>query len=173
MRQLRFPLLFAPLAGILLLQTGCQAYRLGSQLPSDIQSVYVPTVRNRTNEPLLENEVTQAILGEIQRDGSLSIQSEESADAILYVTITSYQINPFSFENDNRDRPDEYRLVLRASIEMVRADGQVLTKNGSIRGRDDFPLTNDLTTAKRNGLPGAAEDLARYVVSAITEAWPE
>jgi hypothetical protein len=157
-----------------LLLSGCQGYKLGSQLPEDIASVYVPTIRNQTNEPLLENEITQAILNELQRDGSLSIQSEEAADAILYVTLTDYRIEALSFGNDNRALPDEYRLVLQARVEMVRRDnGKILARNSSVRGRDSFPLNGDLTTAKRNGLPGAAEDLARYVVSAITEAWPD
>jgi outer membrane lipopolysaccharide assembly protein LptE/RlpB len=173
MRHLQF-LLLLPLLGSLLLQTGCQNYQLGSQLPPDIKSVYVPTVRNQTDEPLLENEVTQAILNELQRDGSLSIESEETADAILYVNITSYEIKALSFDNENRARPDEYRLILGASVEMVRSsNGQILSRNGSLRGREDFPLSGDLTTAKRNGLPGAADDLARFVVSAITEAWPD
>lgn len=173
MRHLKFISLLSFL-GLTLLLSSCQGYKLGSQLPEDISSVYVPTVRNQTNEPLLENEVTQAILNEIQRDGSLSIQSEEDADALLYVTITDYRIDPLSFESENRSRPDEYRLILTARVEMVRRDnGKILARNSSISGRDDFPLTGDLTSAKRNGLPGAAEDLARFVVAAITEAWPD
>ncbi len=172
MRHLRF----IPLALVssLLLLSGCSGYQLGSQLPKDINSVYVPTVRNQTDEPLLENEATKAILEQIQRDGSLKIVAEKDADAILDVTITSYKIEPLSFDSDNRSTPDEYRLLLGARIEMRRNDtGKVLVRNASLQGRNDFPLTGDLTSAKQNGLPGAADDLARYIVAAITEAWPD
>lgn len=166
--------LMMPLLALLLLQNGCTGYRLGSQLPKDIRSVYVPTVRNNTEEPLLENEMTRAILSQIQRDGSLKIATKENADAILYVTLDYYTINPLAYDGNNRSRPNEYRLILGARIEMVRNDnGKVLTRNSSLRGRNDFPLTGDLTSAKQNGLPGAAEDLARYIVAAITEAWPD
>lgn len=164
---------FLSLMGLLLC-SGCANYQLGSQLPKDITSVYVPTVKNQTDEPLLENEITKAILDRLQRDGSLKITTEENADAILYVTLTSYTIEALAFDTQNRARPDEYRLLLKARVEMVRRDnGKVLTRNSGLQGRDDFPLTGDLTSAKRSGLPGAAEDLARYIVAAITEAWPE
>lgn len=158
----------------LLITGGCANYQLGSQLPKDIQTVFVPTVRNQTDEPLLENEATKAILEQIQRDGSLRIVSEAEADAILYVTLTSYKLEPLAYSDDNRVRPDEYRLRLGARAEMVRQDnGKPLVRNSSLQGRNDFPLTGDLTTGKQNGLPGAAEDLARYIVAAVTEAWPE
>lgn len=162
------------LASSLLLFCGCSGYQLGSQLPKDISSVYVPTVRNQTDEPLLENEVTRAILEQIQRDGSLKIVSEEDADAILEVAITSYKIEPLAYSNTNRSLASEYRLRLGARVEMSRKDnGKVLVRNASLQGRDDFPLTGDLTSAKKDGLPGAAEDLARYIVAAITEAWTD
>lgn len=172
MFKLRFSALL-PVLGLMIF-SGCANYQLGSQLPSDIKSVYVPSVRNHTQEPLLENEVTKAIFDQLQRDGSLKIVTEEEADAILYVTITSYSIEALSFNNNNRSRPDEYRLRLGARVELERRDnGKVLARNSALQGRNDFPLTGDLTTAKQNGLPGAAGDLARYIVAAITETWPE
>lgn len=174
MRHLRF-LFILPCWMLLLMQSGCTGgYRLGTQLPKDISSVYVPTVRNATDEPLLENEVTRAVLAQIQRDGSLQITTEETADAVLYVTISNYSIDALAFDNNNRARPNEYRLLLGARIEMVqRNNGKVLARSSALQGRNDFPLTGDLTSAKQNGLPGASEDLARYIVAAITEAWPE
>ncbi|MDF3129992.1 LptE family protein [Kiritimatiellaeota bacterium B1221] len=172
MRHFRFTPIV--LVSSLLLFSGCSGYKLGSQLPKDISSVYVPTVRNQTDEPLLENEATRAILEQIQSDGSLKIVSENEADAILYATLTTYEIEALSYDSDNRSTPSEYRLRLGARIEMVRTDnGQVLVRNSSLQGRDDFPLVGDLTSAKQNGLPGAAEDLARYIVAAVTEAWPD
>jgi hypothetical protein len=163
-----------PLILMLLLQGGCVGYQLGSMLPSDIQSVYVPIVQNQTREPLLENDVTSSVLSAIQRDGSLKIEVEEQADAILYVVITEYSLEPLSFDQSNRDRPNEYRLLLQARVEMVRrSTGEVLVRADNLQGRNNFPLSGDLTSGKRQGLPGAADDLARFITAAITEAWVE
>jgi hypothetical protein len=157
---------------LLVFQSGCVGYQLGSMLPDDIQSVYVPMVQNQTQEPLLENDVTNSVLSAIQRDGSLAIEVEDQADAVLHIVITEFSLEPLSFAQTNRSRPNEYRLFLRARIELVRrSTGEVLVRNGNLSGRNNFILSGDLTSGKRQGLPGAADDLARFINSAITEAW--
>jgi len=134
----------------------------------------MPTAANVTNEPLLENEVTTSILSELQRDGSLSLASEATADSIMTVRITDYDLTPLSFTNDNRAEPEQYRLTLTAEVELVeRETGKSLVRSGRITGEDDFPFAGDLTQAKRTGLPDAAADLARVIVATVTEAWVE
>lgn len=162
------------LGGFALLSTGCVGYRLGSMLPEDVESVHVPIAKNLTGEPLLNDDLTRAVLAEIQRDGSLRIEQESKADAVLYVNITHYELEPLSYAQDNRVRPNEYRLLLRAKVEMVRREGgQTLVRSDTLEGRSTFPLNDDLTAGKRRGLPDAADDLARKIVSAVSEAWPE
>jgi outer membrane lipopolysaccharide assembly protein LptE/RlpB len=165
--------LLAPLA--LLLHTGCVGgYTLGSTLPSHIKSVYVPIAQNSTEEPLLQNEVTRAALAQLQRDGSLQIETEDRADAILNITITEFALRPLAYDNANRLRPNEYRLVLKATAELVqKSDGKVLVRTGNLEGRSDFELTGDLTTGKRRATPDAAEDLGRRISAAVTEAWTD
>lgn len=161
-----------PLISLLLLQGGCVGYQLGSMLPADIQSVYVPTAQNQTGEPLLENDVSSSVLSAIQRDGSLKIEVEDQADAILYVVITDFTLEPLAFDRSNRDRPNEYRLQLQARVEMVRrSTGEVLVRRDRLQGRTNFNLAGDLTSGKQQGLPEAADDLARRIVAEITEAW--
>lgn len=155
--------------------SGClSGYRLGSTLPPDVRSVYVPIAVNDTEEPLLADELTRALLAQIQRDGSLSIESREAADSVLRVTITDFQLSPLGFEASDRRRVDEYRLRLVADMELVRqSNGKTLARSGGLTGRSDFELVGDLTSGKRRGTPEAAEDLARRIVSAATDAWPD
>ena len=163
-----------PALVFLMLTGGCASYRLGSMLPSSIQTVYMPTVINTTSEPLLENEVTTAILSELQRDGSLTLATEGEADAILSVRLTEYNLAPLSYASDNRTQPDEYQIRIRAEIELVeRVSGKTLVRSANLTGEDEVPLSGNLTQAKRVGLPGAADDLARVIVAAVTEAWVE
>ena len=58
---------------LLLPAAGCVNYRLGSMLPPDVATVYMPTCVNKTSEPLIEQDVTREILSEIQMDGSLRV----------------------------------------------------------------------------------------------------
>lgn len=153
---------------------GCASYKLGSMLPSDIQTVHMSTIVNETNEPLIENDITNAIFSELRRDGSIQVAPEASADALMVVRVYDYNLLPLSYSSDNRSLPDEYRLILTAEVELIqRTTGKSLVRDDKVQGESDFPLTGDLTQAKRVGLPGAANDLARFVVSAVTEAWVE
>jgi hypothetical protein len=153
---------------------GCAAYKLGSMLPDQIQTVHMSTVTNATGEPLIENEITNSILSQLQRDGSLTLTSEDRADALMYVRVYGYALSPLSYSRSNRSLPDEYRLTLTASVELVeRSTGKSLVRSERVTGESEFPLSGDLTQAKRVGLPAAADDLARFVVAAVTEAWVE
>jgi len=73
----RLPLL---LLALLLSASGCVQYRLSSMLPPDVRTVYMPTCDNQTREPLIEQDVTQAILSQIQMDGSLRLAPADTAD---------------------------------------------------------------------------------------------
>lgn len=161
-----------PLVALALLP-GCAGYRLGSMLPDDIKSVYIPTFVNKTKEPLVEVETTQKALEEFQRDGSLEVAaSAESADAVLEATVVYYGLDPLSYRRDKRTATREYRLNLVASIVMKRtSDGSVVVENPRVFGESTFELVGDLTSAKIQALPKAAEDLAHKIVEQVVEVW--
>ena len=166
------PFLSVALAATLL--NGCAGYQLGSMLPDDIKTVYVPAIVNRTTEPLVEIQATQALLRELQTDGSLKIASETEADSILEVTLRRFRLQPLVYSAEDRSRPAEYSVVLTASAKLIRAStGEVLVNEPNILGDFFVPFASDLTSAKRQALPDVTRDLAHDIVEAVVEAWPE
>ena len=167
---------FAPalcIAFATLLLNGCAGYKLGSMLPEDIKSVYVPTFLNKTREPLLENETTQKAIQEIQRDGSLTIATKENADAILEVTLADYLLTPVRYDTQHTTQAKEYRLWLTADIVLKRAkDDKIIVQRPHILGQYVFQVVGDLTSSKLIALPLAAQDLARNIISTCVEDWP-
>ncbi|MBU0678268.1 MAG: hypothetical protein KJ626_09115 [Verrucomicrobia bacterium] len=156
----------------LALLNGCVGYRLGSMLPADIRTVYVPTFANETDEPLLEVDTTRATISRIQRDGSLKIADAETADAILKVRLIAYDLAPLSYDGDKKTLVNEYRAVLTTSVVLVRrTTNKVLAEDPSVQGETTFEFGGDLTSAKRQALPEASEDLAHDIVERIVEAW--
>lgn len=153
---------------------GCVGYRLGSMLPPDVRTVYVESFINRTEEPLIEVEVTRAAINEIQRDGSLRVaRSAEDADAILRVTLAEYTLTPLAFRADRPTATDEYRLTLGAAVLLTRhTTGEVIVEAPKVTGETTFLLSGDLTSAKKGALPAAASDLGRRIVASLVEAWP-
>ena len=161
-------------AAVATLVSGCAGYRLGSMLPPDIKTVYVPTCRNQTTEPLVDVETTQALLRQLQIDGSLRVVSEAEADSVLEVTVTDFSMSPraFSKESDRATFANEYRVFLTAKMVLKRrATDEVIVEDASVRGDSTFILAGDMTSSKRLALPEVAEDLARRIIDRVVEVW--
>lgn len=152
---------------------GCASYRLGSMLPPEIKTVYIPTFVNETSEPFIETDVTRATMEALQLDGSLRIaRSADDADAVLTVKLTGYDLNPLTYEKVRRTAANEYRLVLTAQVVLASTKGgKVLAEDPLVQGESTFDIAGDFTTSKATGLPVAARDLGRRIVAAVVEAW--
>lgn len=160
-----------PLLFFALMVSGCAGWQLGSPLPESIQTVSV-MVENETDEPSIEVQVNQALRAELQMDGRLAIRSEEEADSALKVTLTRYNLSPIAFDQRRGTLAREYRLTLSGRAVFRDAEtGEVLQEVPILNAEAEFPYTGDLTSAKRSGLPEAARDLARKVVSQAVTAW--
>lgn len=162
----------AVLAIPLFLLNGCVGYKLGSMLPADIKTVYIPMFVNKTTEPMIEIDATDAAIREIQQDGSLRVVNEEEADAVLEVTLTSYTLSPLAYDKTAKTKADEYRMTLVASVVLKRrATDEVVVENPAVPGESTFLIEGDFTTSKARGLPEAAKDLAHMIIQQVVEAW--
>lgn len=158
---------------LLLLSAGCAGYHLGSMLPSDLRTVYMPTCVNETTEPLIEQDVSRAILSQIQMDGSLRLAPEESSDTLLQVTLTKFWLDPVAYVSGESSTANQYRMSIRASFVLYRrADRSVVVESPSITGWYDFEFAGDMTSSKSVALRPAAEDLGRRIVDRIVQYWP-
>ena len=160
-------------AGLLLLVAGCANYRLGSMLPADIRTVYMPTCENKTTEPLIEQEVTASILSQIQMDGSLRVSSADAADTLLEVTLTHFWLDPVAYVQGESSTANQYRMSIRASFVLYRrADRSVVVESPGITGWYDFDFAGDMTSSKAVALRPAADDLGRRIVNLMVQYWP-
>jgi len=140
-------------------------------LPGEIKTVYVPVIVNHTGEPLLEPEVTRAVLARIQFDGSLRVGDAETADSVLQIELTSFRTDSISYPGTRDAAPDEYRARIDARFSLVnRRTGAVITRSRTI-GESTFEAQGDLVRSKSDSVPEAADDLARRVISLLVEAW--
>lgn len=150
---------------------GCAGYRLGSTLPPDIKTIYVPLFGNKSREPLVENDATRATIAELQKDGTLKVVNGENADVILECTVTAVSLNPLRYNRADVVKPNEYRLTLSASFTLKRVRSQEIICEASVIGESTFAFFGNLTSAKQSATPRAAEDLAKRIVEKAIEAW--
>lgn len=158
-------------AALLLSASACVTYHLGSSLPEDVRTVRVPICVNNTSEPLIENDVTAAILSQIQMDGTLRVV-RENPDCLLDINLRDFRLVPVAYDAKDSATVNQYRMRITASFVLYRvSDSSIVAEASSVTGWYDFDFTGDLTSSKAVALRPAAEDLGRRIVSAIVQYW--
>jgi hypothetical protein len=172
------PSLFAGLLCAAL--TGCAGYQIGPIKPkpmSEVKTIAVQTFKNDTLEPRIEVLMANAVIKQIQRDGTYKIARENEADAILEGLVEEIERNPQRSVRGNVLLTREYDLVLRVRYRVIdRVTGKEL-ESRNVQGKTSFFVSGsnavaaDVNQDERQALPLAAEDLATRLVSQIAEGW--
>ncbi len=105
-----------------LLLSSCAGYQFGDAKPSvygSVQTIYVPPFTNQTLEPRLSSLVTNAVIKEIQRDGTYRIGSKGNCDAILVGSIHSFTKSQLRATRTDTLRSRELNLRLRLDFKLV------------------------------------------------------
>ena len=74
---------FGTLCAFCLLLLSCGFYSFSGSLPSHLNTVAVPLFENRTAEFGISEEITDMVIDEFNRDGSLKIADRSGADVLL------------------------------------------------------------------------------------------
>lgn len=159
---------------------GCAGYHMGSIKPTPmakVQTIAVPSFHNLTLEPRVEVLLANAIIKQLQQDGTYRVADEKSADAVLEGTLEEMERRPERSVRGNVLLTREYSLILRVRYRvMERATGKDVAGR-TVTGRTTFfvsgsnALAADVLQDERQALPLAAEDLAVRLVSQISEGW--
>jgi outer membrane lipopolysaccharide assembly protein LptE/RlpB len=163
--------LLAPLASIAL--GGC-GYSFRTSLPPGIQSIHVPVLENRTQEPGIEDFMTQALTQAVVQTGRVRLaRNAQDADAVLEGAVVEYRLNAISF--DRSANVTSYRLII--GLALVFKDlkqNQILWKQDRIEERADFLVAGQVTqTLAREevAVQRAAVEVARAIVSFAFEGF--
>ena len=155
-----------------LLLSGCLGYQLGGSRPEGIETVTMTAVVNKTTEPAIELQVTHAVRDRIQFDGRLKlVNGTGEADGVIEVILTDYKLTPIAFRSEQKTTPEIYRLRVTGTATLKNGKtGEILSESKTY-GEATFPFEADLTTAKRDALPRAVAELAKFMVDDLIEQW--
>ncbi len=152
---------------------GC-GYKLGEIRPTPMRSVRtlaVPTFKNKTYEPRVEVLLADTLIKTLQEDGTYTIVSDDTADAILNCTLTKIQRQSVRSVQNNVLATAEFGLHLSIAYQVSdRVTGSIL-KKGRVSGRTTFFSSSDLQTTERQAIPVAAKDAAIELTTAVAEGW--
>ncbi len=152
---------------------GC-GYKLGEIRPTPMRSVRtlaVPTFKNRTYEPRVEVLLADTLIKTLQEDGTYTIVSDDTADAILNCTLTKIERVSLRSVQNNVLATAEFGLRLDIAFQVAdRVTGSIL-KRGRVTGRTSFFSNTDLQITERQAIPVAARDAAIKLTTDVAEGW--
>jgi lipopolysaccharide assembly LptE-like protein len=164
---------FAPLLLAFVLN-GCAGYQLGPAKPAylrDVHSIAIPTFGNNTLTPRIEVLVTSTVIKQFQQDGTFRIANEDTADATLKAEIVGLNRAPARSVRGNVLSTTEFQLTMTVKYTLQGRDGKTLGSPGAVSGSTSFFVGLDVNTDERQAMPLAAEELARHLVSQLSEGW--
>jgi len=156
-----------------LLAAGC-GYSLRPSLPGNIRTVHIPVLENKTQEPGIEDFMTQALTQAVVTSGAAKIaQSAEEADGVLEGSIVEYSLTSLAF--DRSANATQYRLQIGLALTLRdRRSGEVVWKQDRISERADFPVAGQVTATlvrEQDAVRRAAVDISRAIVSFAFEGF--
>jgi hypothetical protein len=129
-------------------------------------------VINRTSEPAMELQVTHAMRDRIQFDGRMKLANEpENADALIEIKLTKFSLRPIAYDESLKTTPRIYRMTISGTASLKDCKtGQVISEADSY-GEATFSFADDLSTSKRDAMPTAAAEMAKFMLDDLIERW--
>ena len=153
---------------LLALVAGCKAYTWTSPIPAGMRTVAVPTFRNESGVTELGSVVTQQVLREFQREGTMKIAPVgESAYEIQGVIVASGSASA-GYNPQTIVRGREFRLTVMAKVSVIdKTTGSVVVGDRIYRADTTYLASGDLLTPERDASGRVADDLARQIVDDV------
>lgn len=135
----------------------------------DIHSLYVPTVVNESDETSVPSPMTNAILQEMNRDGTFRPARKEESDAILEVTVKSVERSPIRQSTQQFLTTLQYQLIVTLEYRLFDARKKAeLVPKTKVQGSTTFFVQGDQTESQRQAFPLAAQSAAQNLMAALT-----
>lgn len=150
----------------MLLLYSCCTYSF-SGISSGIKSISIPVFENESLRYGLEDTFTRSVTDAFIEDNRLKIADEKSADAILIVTIKTFERTPYSY--DESENVKEYKINISASILLKKRESEeeIFKANNFSEWATYYPLTE----VEEDGIDKVAKKFSDKILRSILESW--
>lgn len=168
---------------LLVILTGC-GYTTRSMISSRFKTIYITPFVNKIDiteetdvaskykihRPLLDSDVTKAVINKFLFDGNLKPVKAQNADLTLKGEVIEIRKDPLRY--DDNDEVSEYRvnIVVNISLWDNREDKMLWSEN-SFAGDNTYFTSGASATSEAASIGNAIADLARRVVERTVEEW--
>jgi len=162
---------------IALALSGCGYHVAGkaSRLPTNVQTIAIPTFVNQTQQYKIEQMLTKAVVREFITRTRYRVvnQQEPDADATLRGYVTSVQIAPVTFDSKT-GRASTVLVVIGMRVSLVDRKGKAIFENQNYVFREEYQVSQELSSFFQEETPAMqrlSRQFARTLVSNVLEAY--
>ncbi len=177
-RVLKILVSVALLTGLL---SGCKSYHLGSPSEVPFESIYLKPVSNQSYAPQAQPIISAMLRENFIRDARVKVVAkEETADAVLLVTLANYGRNSTARRAQDTAIADVFDVQLAAKVSLLdQKNENYLFENRPItvttNAYTSNPYASDLAVAyqlsERQALEILSRDMAREITNMVLNPW--
>lgn len=152
---------------------GCGYNFRGKQnnLPSDVRTVAIPVLENRTGELRIESIFTDEIIFQFTKSQMLRVTSEGQSDAVLKAFIKKVDTTDVALTS--KTTSSQRRLWVTLSAKLTRrSDGKVLWEDRALEGNRTYAVSSSVQAtdlAKQVAFKDLAKEMAQTIHDRVLE----
>jgi ABC-type uncharacterized transport system auxiliary subunit len=180
MKKLLSAVIFLTLAALM---GGC-GYSTHSVASTYFKKIYVEPFKNgidftsefgegtniRTYFPLVETNLTTALVDRFLIDGNIKVVKKEDAEVILKGELVGYTRDVLRYDDNNN--PLEYRVSLSVNMSLWDVkDNKKVWEESNFTGDASYFISGPSSKSEAAAVNDAVNDLARRIVDRTVEQW--
>lgn len=162
---------------------GC-GYTTRSLIADKYSTIYITPFKNKIDisgetithnyrlyRPLLETDITSAVVQKFLIDGNLKpVRQRENADLVLEGELTDFSKDAVAY--NSHDNVREYRVNITVKIKLTDIEaGQALWELPSFTGSATYFLAGSNASSEAAAITEAIKDLSRRIVEQTVDQW--
>ncbi len=166
--------LLAVLAAACTVSCGYHTAGKGSQLPTSVHTLAVPTFVNPTQTYRIETLLTAAVVREFNTRTNYRVVSDpKDADAILRGVVVTATTAPVTYDSQT-GRASTGLVTVTMKVTLIDRNSRVLYENQNYLFREQYQISREISSFFEEESPALARmstDFARQLVSNVLEAY--
>jgi len=148
-----------------LILTGCYTFT-GTTLPAHLKTIQVEPVINETEDPVLAEKLTQAIINGFQLKSSLRAVNE-NGHCQFTATLKNYSHEPY---NTSGSKVTEYRIDMTVHVKFYdNVKNKMIFEEASLPGFGTYSVERNET--ETNGQQKAIESIVEIILDNTISGW--
>ncbi len=144
----------------------------GGHIPSGIKTIAIPVFENKTMEPIVEEELTPAVIKGFIKDRRIEVTDKSQADFMLHGSVTFYKEFPLSF--DQNQNVLEYRITVTTHLRLLQQSTNHILWERDLTTNAEYRVSSDVMstrTSKFLAIKEIAQNLSEEVTDRVLRGW--